>query len=295
MTRILAGDPQSDRHCSRPAWPGLPTGRCQPILRWACSCTCPARPRPWPGSANSTVPRTSVAELREWSRDALFPGLLSYVLGISSEIELRRGRLAAARAAAAESVQLAADTGAGTQHAFALARLGAAAAAMGLDDECRASVTRALAVGEKTDMWSIPVYGHAALGLLALGAGDPGEAAHALDRADRAAKQSGLGHPGVVPYTGDHVEALARAGQHPEAEQALDRLQACARITQGSWELGVKARCHGLLATATTADGHFTQRSPCLNRSAPMRPRAPGSAGAKTCAGGGNAARPEPC
>jgi hypothetical protein len=180
------------------------------------------------------------------------------VLGISSEIELRRGRLAAARAAAAESVQLAADTGAGTQHAFGLARLGYAAAAMGLDDECRASAARALADSEETGMWSIPVYGHAALGLLALGADDPGEAADALDRAERAAERGGLGHPGVVPYTGDHVEALTRAGRHPEAGQAPDRLQARARITQGSWELGVAARCQGLLAAATTTDEHFS-------------------------------------
>jgi hypothetical protein len=87
------------------------------------------------------------------------------VLGVSSEIELRRGRLAAARATAAESAQLAADTGAGTEHAFALGRLGAAAAAMGLDEECRTNVAHVLAASEEAHMWSVPVYGHAALGL----------------------------------------------------------------------------------------------------------------------------------
>jgi DNA-binding CsgD family transcriptional regulator len=108
-------------------------------------------------------------------------------------------------------------------------------------------------------VWSVPVHAHAALGLLTLGAGDPGEAACALDRAECAAERAGIGHPGVVPYAGDRIEALARAGRRPEAERALDRLQAQARITRGTWESGVTARCHGLFAPAEAADDHFTE------------------------------------
>jgi len=63
----------------------------------------------------------------------------------------------------------------------------------------------------------------------------------------------------VVPYGGDRIEALARADRRPEAEQALGWLEAQARISQGTWELGVTARCHGLLAPAMAADDHFTQ------------------------------------
>ena len=200
-----------------------------------------------------------IAELCEWARDTLLPGLLSYVLGVSSEIELRRGRLAAAHAAAAESVQLAADTGAGTQHALALARLGLAAAAMGLGDECRTSVAEALAAGQRADMWSVPVYGYAALGLLALGAGDPDDASSVLGQAERAADRAGLGHPAVVPFRGDHVEALTRAARRGEAERALGGLQGQAELSQGSWELGVVARCHGLLASGEAADEYFTR------------------------------------
>jgi DNA-binding CsgD family transcriptional regulator len=108
-------------------------------------------------------------------------------------------------------------------------------------------------------MLSVPVYGHAALGLLALGAGDPGDAACSLDHAARAAEQAGLGHPGVVPCGGDHIEALVRAARRPEAERALSRFQEQAQISQGAWELGVMARCHGLLTPSEAADGHFAR------------------------------------
>jgi DNA-binding CsgD family transcriptional regulator/tetratricopeptide (TPR) repeat protein len=258
LMRILAGDPHSDRPLFEASLARL-TGRpltADSALGLFFSL---------PGAAQALIcvgelDRAAhlIAELREWTRDALLPGLLSYVLGLSAEIQLRRGRLAAARAAAAESVQLAADTGIGTQHAFALGRLGVAAAAMGLAEECRTSVADALAVSEEADMWSVLLYGHAALGLLALGAGDPGEAACALDQAERAAERGGVGHPAVIPYAGDRVEALVRAGRLTEAERALGRLQAQAQITQGTWELGVTERCHGLFAPAGAADDHFT-------------------------------------
>ena len=259
MARILAGDPQSDRplfEASLARLAGRPLAA-DSALDLLVYLSAAAQALSWVGELDRAA--HLIAELRERTRDALLPGLLSYVMGMSSEIELRRGRLAAAHAAAAESVQLAADTGAGTQRAFALARLGTAAAAMGLAEECRTSVALALAVGEEADMWGIPVRGYAALGLLALGAGDPGEAGRALDQAEHAAERGGLGHPGVIAYAGDHVEALVRVGRRPEAERALGRLEAQARISQGTWEVGVAARCHGLLAPAVAADGHFAQ------------------------------------
>ena len=259
LARILAGDPQSDRPLFEASLARLarPPRSADPALGLSFYLTAAAQALTWVGELDRAA--HLIAELRERTRNAFLPGLLSYVLGMSSDIELRRGRLAAARAAAAESVQLAADTSAGTQYAFALARLGTAAAAMGLAEECRTSVAHALAVSEEADMWSVPIFGHAALGLLALGASDPGEAARGLDQAEHAAERCGLEHPGVAVYAGDRVEALTRAGRRPEAERALGRLQGQARITQGTWELGVAARCHGLLASAAAADGHFAQ------------------------------------
>ena len=211
MARILAGDPQSDRmlfEASLDRLVGRPLSA-DSALDLLLYLSAAAQALSWLGELDRAA--NLIAELRERTRDALLPGLLSFVLGMSSEIELRRGRLAAAHAAAAESVQLAADTGAGTRYAFALVRLGAAAAAMGLAEECRTSVAQALAVSEEADMWSVPVCGHAALGRLALGAGDPGEAAHALDRAEREAERGGVGHPGVVAY--GQPRRGARAGR----------------------------------------------------------------------------------
>lgn len=258
-TRILAGDPGSDRALFEASLARLASQppSAESGLGLFFYLPAAAQALAWVGELDRAA--HMIAELREWTRDALLPGLLSYVLGMSSEIELRRGRLAAAHAAAAESVQLAADTDGGTQHAFALARLGATAAALGLAEECRTNVSRAFEVSEEADMWSVPVYGHAALGLLALGAGDPGKAARALDRAECSAERAGLGHPGVVPYGGDRIEALARAARRPDAEEALGLFQAQAKISQGAWELGVIARCQGLLAPSAAVDGHFAR------------------------------------
>jgi DNA-binding CsgD family transcriptional regulator/tetratricopeptide (TPR) repeat protein len=257
--QMIAGDPHSDRPLFEASLARLASRlrSAESALDLFLYLSAAAQALSWTGELDRAA--HLIAELRERTRDALLPGLLSYVLGMSSEIELRRGRLAAAHAAAAESVQLAADTSAGTQYAYALVRLGAAAAAIGLDEDCRASVRQALAVSEEADMWSVPVHAHAALGLLALGAGDPSEAARTLDQAQRAAERTGLGHPGVGAYAGDHVEALTRAARRPQAEQALSRLQAQARISQGTWELGVTARCRGLLVPTAAADSHFTR------------------------------------
>ena len=257
--RILVGDPHTDRALFEASLARLASRPLSTESAFGVFFYLPgaALALSWVGELEPAA--QLIAELSEWVRDALLPGLLSYVLGVSSEIELRRGRLGAAYAAAAESVQLVAATGTGTQHALALARLGAAAAVLGLDDQCRTNVAHAFAVSEQADLWSVPVYGHAALGLLALGAGNPDEAAHALDHAERAAEQAGLGHPGVVPFGGDLIEALARAGRRADAERALGRLQCQADNSQGSWERGVVARCHGLIAPSGVADDHFAQ------------------------------------
>ena len=260
MVRILAGDRQHGRpllEASVARLAGQPVSADSALGLFYHLCAA-AQALSWIGQLDRAA--KLIAEFRERSRDLLpEQSPLFDALGISSEIELRRGRLAAAHAAAAESVQLAAGGSAGPQYAFALAQLGVAAAAMGLAGECRASVADALGASAEADLWSVPVHAHAALGLLALGNGDPGEAARALDLAEHAAERAGLSHPGVVPYGGDRVEALARAGRRRDAEQALGRLEAQARVSQGTWELGVTARCHGLLAPPEAADDHFKQ------------------------------------
>jgi hypothetical protein len=144
MARILAGDPQSDRplfeaSLARLAGQPLSADSALDLSFYLCAA---AQALSWIGELDRAA--NLIAEFRVRTRDALLPGLLSlsHVLGISSEIELRRGRLAAAHAAAAESVQLAADTSAGTQYAFADAggggEVGDADRAGGLDGEQQA-------------------------------------------------------------------------------------------------------------------------------------------------------------
>jgi DNA-binding CsgD family transcriptional regulator len=67
----------------------------------------------------------------------------------------------------------------------------------------------------------LAVYNAAALGLCALGSGDVKTAVDHLERAWVVARTEGLDNPNVVPFSGDLVEALARAGEVARASEIL--------------------------------------------------------------------------
>jgi len=160
----------------------------------------------------------------------------------------------AGRAGAAEAVRIADETGQASTLAFALSCLSRFDAAQGRAEECVAHARRAQAIGDAR-FGSVVAFALAALGLLELGLGRPGEAAEHLELLGRRVAERGLREPGVVQWQPDLVEAHVRADHEADALRALEDLERAARESDRTWALAAAARCRGLLA----ADDEFEQ------------------------------------
>ena len=173
------------------------------------------------------------------ARAASAVSALIHPLAVHAQLDLRRGRWAAALAGASEAAELAEDTGAFALLPHALAALTLVEAGLGHEADCRRNVERGLGFvpGEG-------VHLHAALGLLELGLGRVPEAIEALETAERGLRRRGLSSA-VVPVRPDLVEAYVRAGRREEAEAMLARLEADAGPR---WIDAAVARCRVLLA-----------------------------------------------
>ena len=150
-----------------------------------------------------------------------------------SEFELRRGKIAAAYAAATESVQLAAETGQAALSSFSLVILGRAEAILGHDEDCRAHVAAGLDFSRRIGLVVIEIYAAAVLGLLELSRGHADRAAIHLDECARLEKQysTGILLPTITQWAADLVEAHIRSGAITDAERSLAMLGDVARRT----------------------------------------------------------------
>src|SRR6185295_9342562 len=102
-------------------------------------------------------------------------------LELLAELELRAGDWSAATSAAAESVRLAEETGQTAQLAHSLVALAAVEAGRG-DEGCPAHAARAVELGGRSGLGGIVAQADFALGLLALGLGEPEPAVACLER-----------------------------------------------------------------------------------------------------------------
>jgi hypothetical protein len=123
------------------------------------------------------------------ARAAGAPAVLTFPLALRSEFELRRGKIAPAYAAAAESVQLAAETGQTGLSSFTLMTLARAEAILGHDEDCRAHVAAGLEFARRTGSNPIEIYAAAVLGLLELSHGRADRAANHLAACARIERQ----------------------------------------------------------------------------------------------------------
>jgi DNA-binding CsgD family transcriptional regulator len=174
--------------------------------------------------------------------------MLPYPLAILSELELRCGRMAAAYAAATESVQLAVETGQAVDSSIALVALARVEALLGLDGECRGHVAAALEVGRELGMTPIENYAASVLGVLELSLGHPERATAHLAECARLEVKYDVGLPTVVQWNADLVEAYVRVGRTEDAVRELENLEEQARQTGSRWAAATAARCRGLLA-----------------------------------------------
>ena len=181
------------------------------------------------------------------AREASAVSALIYPLAARSHLDFRLGRWAAARAEAAESVELAQDTGQLPLLAQGLAALAHIEAAGGQEDDCRRRVAEGLALVERLQADATRAYLTAALGLLELGLGRIPEAITALEETQRTADRLGM-QPALVMSTPDLVEAYARAGRRDDALALIDVFEARGRKTGARWPQAATARLRALMA-----------------------------------------------
>ena len=203
------------------------------------------------GAARVLVERVVAAH-----RAASAPGDLAYALFFLAELELRVGRLTAAYAAAQESAALAEQTGQELQVMASLTVLAAAEALIGRAAEARTHATHALARAGAIMNVTFVARANAALGLLELSLGRPGDAAEHLELVARAHERSDVVEPSLLEWMPDLVEAYIRSGRTDDAAATLDAFAGYADATGRTWARAVATRYRGLLA----ADGggeHF--------------------------------------
>ena len=129
-----------------------------------------------------TVAQEVIEQMISAARAAGAPSVLPLPLAMLSELEFRRGRLAAAYAAASESVQLAADTGQTIASAYSLAMLARAEAVLGHETASRVHIASALTLTAQTGARAFDSYCALTLGVLELSHGRPERVAAAARR-----------------------------------------------------------------------------------------------------------------
>ncbi len=183
------------------------------------------------------------------------PSALPLLLGFHADTIVRLGRLPEARAAAAEAVATAADTGQPGFRGFALSMLARVEALAGLDAECRRHAGLAIETVDVTESDALRGFCGAALGLLGLAAGDLEEAPGHLEAVHQQALRGGLTNPMLLPYLQDLVEVQVRLGD--PAPESLAELERQAGMTGASWPAAAAARCRGLLAPDDGFEAEF--------------------------------------
>jgi DNA-binding CsgD family transcriptional regulator len=187
------------------------------------------------------------------------PGLLPLPLAQRSELAVRTGDWAQAYASSSEAVRLAQDTGQTVILSYARACLAWTLAGLGREAECRAEAAAAVEAAAKVGSEAALMRVDTALGLLELGAGRAAEAVRHLRHANDYAQAHGIREPTVVPYAGNFIEALLRAGRPQEAEEILGALEDPAMGRGRLWTQAVVSRSRGMLAPEGAYDEHFNE------------------------------------
>jgi DNA-binding CsgD family transcriptional regulator len=190
------------------------------------------------------------------ARAAGAPSMLPYPLAVLAEGELQRGRVAAAYAAATESVQLATETGQGGS-SISFIMLGRVEAILGHDQACREHVAAGLDSARKMGAGSIEMFAASALGLLELSLGHADRAVLHLAECRRLEESVDVRNPMIHQGAADLVEACIRAGSLEAAERHLAVLECQAAQAGLRWPVAMATRCRGLLADDAAYEGEF--------------------------------------
>lgn len=201
------------------------------------------------------------------ARHSSAPLVLPYALGVRSELDRWTGHWTAAYADAFEAIRWARELAQRGSTGFALASVAYIDAARGDGARCRERLVELRRTIAQLDIASTDVSVAAVLGLCLLGENDIEAAASQLELAHRRAQDQGVRTPTVVPYAGDLVEVLFRAGRGDRAMEIVGWLDESARRTGLRWPAAVAARGRGLAATTPNqADAAFAEAYGALQR-----------------------------
>ncbi|MFN8109279.1 MAG: LuxR C-terminal-related transcriptional regulator [Thermoleophilia bacterium] len=175
------------------------------------------------------------------------PSMLPFPLGARADFKIAAGDWDGAFTSASEALTLAEETGQLGVADFARCHLARILAGRGEETVCRAHATAALGNTPLHEATSLPVYAHAALGLLELGLGNLETAFAELQITDDLTYDRGLRAHATVPFLPDLVEVAVRLGRNTDAERALSRLEE-QEDTSFPRALGAIAFSRGLIA-----------------------------------------------
>jgi DNA-binding SARP family transcriptional activator/tetratricopeptide (TPR) repeat protein len=151
--------------------------------------------------------------------------LLAYALPLLAALWLRLGRLRDARVAATEAVDIAELIGQPWQRCHALATLAMADALLGDEAGCRRDAERARRANASDAFYDAEAKVRYALGMVALGAGRPGDAVGEFEWVAERLRSGGIAEPNFLPVAGDLVEALIQIGHRADARLVHERFQ----------------------------------------------------------------------
>jgi DNA-binding CsgD family transcriptional regulator len=190
------------------------------------------------------------ARLGRWLEAARGAGSLTstaQALVATSELDLRLGRLDAARAHALEAVRLLEEIGRPSGLAFCHGALARAHGLAGRERECAECSLRAEEAADRNGTVYGRVHAAAARASCALAHGRPAEAAERLEWVGAVFAERAVGEPNVLPWQPDLVESLVRLGRLDEARAALATLSRQAFRGGGDWARAVACRGRGML------------------------------------------------
>jgi hypothetical protein len=163
---------------------------------------------------------------------------------------VRSGNLAAALAAAQESVSATLLTSRRASLATVVAQRALVRAHIGDVEASRLDCADAATLRERDGGAWAGTWIAAARGVLELSLGDPVAAWEACEPVTLAVEERGLGEPVLAFFLPDALEALIALGELDRAERLIDLFEARGRKLDRAWALATGARCRGLLLAA---------------------------------------------
>jgi DNA-binding CsgD family transcriptional regulator len=200
--------------------------------------------------------RALIGRALDLARARTAMGVLPYLLGYIATDQATTDRWPEAEAGFYELIELARESHQMTYLAVALSRLAWLEARQGQASQSRAHAAEALELAGRLGLRLCEIWATAALGDLALGLGQPGEAIACFRRQEAKLREWGIADVDLSPVP-ELVELHLRVGQSELAGEMAMVFQRQAAAKGQPWALARAARCRGLLAPPDQMDMEF--------------------------------------